>query len=105
MAADKGAREAWRPLRRLSQIEAGMAYSHALLDGNTQATFLLSLSGDVVADAAARAMRALAGTVDLLSCIIVERNDELWFARPADDASGQVTEEILAGPADGSILL
>jgi hypothetical protein len=105
MAADKGAREAWRPLRRLSQIEAAMAYAHALLGGNTQATFLLSLSGDIAADAAARAMRVLAGTIELLSCIIVERDDELWFARPADGASGQVTEEILAGPADGLPLL
>lgn len=100
-----------RPLRRLGQIEAAMACAHALLAGNTQATFLLSLRGDIAADAAARAMRALAGAVELLACVIVERDGELWFARPADGTprpAGDgvpVTEEILAGPADAAALL
>lgn len=83
-----------RKLRRLSSIEAAMAYSHATLAGNTQATFMLSVNGDLSLARSLDSIARIAARHEILSCCIRAEGDELWFCkRPSFDLP--LTEETL----------
>ncbi|MFJ6721716.1 hypothetical protein [Streptomyces sp. NPDC091259] len=65
--------------RRLSDIEASFAYTHALMRGTSQVTTLLSLRGDLPAGALERAVSRWVQDVPVLRLRIEERRDGLWF--------------------------
>lgn len=70
-----------RKLRRLSSIEAAMAYSHATLGGNTQATFMLSVRGGLSLASVVESVSRIVARREILSCCIRAEDDELWFCR------------------------
>lgn len=82
-------------LRKLSTIEATLAYQHALLQGNTQATTLLSLNGLWSFSAMHRAFEQLFGRYAMLQTCIVADDTELWFHEHADFLRIAVTQQRL----------
>src|SRR3954462_12611344 len=66
-------------IRKLSSIEANMAYMHALLNGNTQVTTRLSIAADVTAEKIELATEALFRRYQILRCCIRGEGDQLYF--------------------------
>lgn len=75
-----------KKLRKLSTIEAGMAYNHALQHGSTQVSTLLSLRTDAAPSQAAAAAQMLFRRHTALRCCIHEEDGELWFHEHGDHA-------------------
>lgn len=73
-----------KPLRRLSAIEANMAWHHTLYAGSTQVSTLLSLRVTAPWPDVAAAAAALRQRHALLRCTIAEYDGELWFEEPDD---------------------
>ncbi|MER7620900.1 hypothetical protein [Streptomyces sp. NPDC126503] len=71
--------------RRLSDIEASFAWTHALLRGTTQVTTHVTVRGDVDPARLRAAVRRWAAALPILSLRIEERPDGLWF-RPEPGA-------------------
>lgn len=88
-------------LRKLTSIEAAMAYAHAELGGNTQASFLMSLRGDVSRADCAAPLSALIARQEILSCTIREVADDLWFV--ASDEAGDLPLEEMQVPRSMSV--
>ncbi|MFJ9641561.1 hypothetical protein [Streptomyces sp. NPDC101206] len=77
--------------RRLSDVEAAFAYTHALMRGTTQVTTRLSVRGALPDAVLERAVRGWARDVPLLRLRIEERPDGLWFRQgPPDPEAGQL---------------
>ncbi|WP_141662820.1 phthiocerol/phthiodiolone dimycocerosyl transferase family protein [Streptomyces sp. Wb2n-11] len=84
--------------RRLSDVEAAFAYSHALMAGTTQVTTRLSLRGAVPDAALERAVLRWEQDVPLLRLRIEERPDGLWFR----EAPGGQAGRLRCGPLPGA---
>jgi NRPS condensation-like uncharacterized protein len=90
-------------VRKLSTIEANMAYQHSLLAGNSQATTLVSFEGQPDRHAIDLAFRSLFAHYPLLRATIVDQNDELWFALH-DDFSRVAVDVVLTERVDEQAL-
>ncbi|MFJ9354359.1 hypothetical protein [Streptomyces mirabilis] len=75
------------PLRRLSDVEAAFARTHALMHGTTQVTTHVTVRGDLDPAHFRRGAERWAAELPLLSLRIEERPDRLPFAahRPWDE--------------------
>ncbi|MFF5427792.1 MULTISPECIES: hypothetical protein [unclassified Streptomyces] len=71
--------------RRLSDIEASFAWTHALMRGTTQVTTHVTVRGDLDPARLGEAVRRWAAALPILSLRIDERPDGLWF-RPEPGA-------------------
>lgn len=82
-------------VRRLTDIEASMAYMHATLGGNTQVTTLLTLEGGVSYANARVAFNELFSAHAVLRMAIRERDNELWFVNQDDFSRIKIVDETL----------
>lgn len=80
-------------LRRLSAIEANMAWHHQLHHGSTQVSTLLSIEMPLPAGRLNAAADALFHRHVLLRAFIAEASEELWFHEHADRTRITATEE------------
>ncbi|MFC7829742.1 hypothetical protein [Streptomyces sp. NPDC057375] len=85
-------------LRRLSDVEASFAYTHALMRGTTQVTTHVSVRGDIGPEQLRAAAGRWAGDLPLLSLRIEERPDGLWFAAGPGPRAEQVRHTVLTAP-------
>ncbi|MFI9630544.1 hypothetical protein [Streptomyces sp. NPDC052042] len=77
-------------LRRLSDVEATFAYTHALMAGTSQVTTRLSLRGTASSTALERAVLRWEQDVPLLRLRIEERPDGLWFREARGAEAGRL---------------
>jgi hypothetical protein len=85
--------------RRLGDVEAAFAYTHALMHGTTQVTTHVTVDGDIDPERLAEGAARWAGELPLLSLRIEERPDGLWFAAgPRRPRADQVRHSVLAAP-------
>lgn len=68
-------------VRKLSDVEASFAYSHALMKGTTQVTTHFTVSGEFDPSHVERVAHQWARALPLLSLRVTEQQDELWFGR------------------------
>ncbi|MDT6982793.1 hypothetical protein ACFSUJ_26330 [Streptomyces lusitanus] len=84
--------------RRLSDIEAAFAYTHALMHGTTQVTTHITVRGDLDPEHFRQGAERWAGGLPLLSLRIEERSDGLWFTSGPGPRAGQIRHSRLAPP-------
>ncbi|MET7891126.1 phthiocerol/phthiodiolone dimycocerosyl transferase family protein [Streptomyces mirabilis] len=86
------------PLRRLSDVEAAFARTHALMHGTTQVTTQVTVRGDLDPQHFRRGAERWAAELPLLSLRIEERPDGLWFTTGPGPRPGQIRHDPLGAP-------
>ncbi|MFF9485500.1 hypothetical protein [Streptomyces sp. NPDC014676] len=86
------------PPRRLSDVEAAFAYTHALMHGTTQVTTHITVRGDLGPEHFRQGAERWAGELPLLALRIEERPDGLWFTTGPGPRAGQIRQSLLTAP-------
>ncbi len=86
------------PLRRLSDVEAAFARTHALMHGTTQVTTHVTVRGDLDPEHFRRGAERWAAELPLLSLRMEERPDGLWFTTGPGPRPGQIRHDPLGTP-------
>ncbi|MCX4428164.1 hypothetical protein [Streptomyces mirabilis] len=81
------------PLRRLSDVEAAFARTHALMHGTTQVTTHVTVRGDLDPAHFRSGAERWAAELPLLSLRIEERPDGLWFTTGPGPRPGQIRHD------------
>ncbi|WP_328509166.1 hypothetical protein OG981_11415 [Streptomyces mirabilis] len=81
------------PLRRLSDVEAAFARTHALMHGTTQVTTHVTVRGDLDPAHFRRGAERWVAELPLLSLRIEERPDGLWFTTGPGPRPGQIRHD------------
>lgn len=92
-------------MRRLSDVEAAFAYTHALMHGTTQVTTHFTVSGEFDPAQTARAAERWSNESPILSLRIEERADGLWFRAGPRPGPEQIRHSVLSAPRSPTDLL
>jgi hypothetical protein len=92
-------------VRRLSDVEATFAYTHALMHGTTQVTTHFTVSGEFDPARTARAAERWSRESPILSLRIEDRADGLWFRTGPRPRPEQIRHSVLSAPASATDLL
>ncbi|MFE9427487.1 hypothetical protein ACFYNO_31460 [Kitasatospora sp. NPDC006697] len=101
----RGEPGAWTLPRRLTDIEASFAYTHALAKGTSQVTTLVTVSGEPDEQRVESAVARWAGELPVLALRITERPEGLWFTSGPAFLPEQLRQrELLAGETPDELL-